>query len=199
MTPQQKYRASAKGKQTRRARELRPEYKVKKREYDATPERRAFVKMRNSSPERRLAEKLRNSRPERKQAQKNRNALPEILERRRLAERENYRSRGSRWLNATTHTVKKRARAANVRCDIAAVRAALLSAPSHCPILGFELTVGAGFKDSSTTVDRFKPELGYVESNITVISLLANRIKTNATAEQVRAVANWMEKMEQRI
>lgn len=68
--------------------------------------------------------------------------------------------------------------------------------PTVCPVLGIEL-----FKDGSKgahtpSVDRIKPELGYVKGNILIISLLANRIKTNATVEQINAVGKFYADLE---
>jgi hypothetical protein len=64
--------------------------------------------------------------------------------------------------------------------------------PEVCPVLGITLVVGTGaIHDASPTLDRRIPGLGYVSGNVAVISFLANRIKTNATAEQIRRVADW--------
>jgi len=63
--------------------------------------------------------------------------------------------------------------------------------PDFCPVLGIKLdrNIGRyGPKDSSPTVDRIKPELGYVKGNIRVISDKANRIKNNASIEEVELV-----------
>lgn len=65
--------------------------------------------------------------------------------------------------------------------------------PEYCPVLGIKLEIGIGVKQfNSPTVDRLIPSLGYVKGNITVISDRANSIKTNATVDQIEAVANWM-------
>jgi hypothetical protein len=50
--------------------------------------------------------------------------------------------------------------------------------------------------DESATLDKFIPELGYTKENCTVISRLANLIKSKATANQVRKVSRWMDKKE---
>lgn len=69
-----------------------------------------------------------------------------------------------------------------------------LKLPDVCPVLGIPLIVSEGRpSDNSPTIDKFIPELGYVKGNIAIISYLANRIKTNATTEQVRKVLEWME------
>ena len=66
--------------------------------------------------------------------------------------------------------------------------------PEFCPVLGIKLAYG-GMKerDSSPSLDKRVPELGYVPGNIAVISHLANRIKNTGTAEQHRRIAEWME------
>ena len=66
--------------------------------------------------------------------------------------------------------------------------------PSHCPVLGIELRAGRGKTlPSSPTLDRLRPELGYVPGNVTVISHLANTIKRDADSATVFRVAQWME------
>jgi hypothetical protein len=46
--------------------------------------------------------------------------------------------------------------------------------------------------DESASLDRFIPSQGYTKENCAVLSMLANNIKTNATAGQVLQVARWM-------
>ena len=65
--------------------------------------------------------------------------------------------------------------------------------PTHCPALGVELKYGGGrFDDATASIDRICPNKGYVKGNVQILSSLANRIKTNATAEQVMLVAIWL-------
>lgn len=66
--------------------------------------------------------------------------------------------------------------------------------PSVCPALGIPLVWGTKNQhDNSPSVDRFDPEKGYVKGNINIISEKANRIKSNATATEIKKVAEWME------
>lgn len=46
----------------------------------------------------------------------------------------------------------------------------------------------------SAHLDRLDPNKGYVIGNVSWISGRANRIKYNATVEELRAVADWMER-----
>jgi hypothetical protein len=70
-----------------------------------------------------------------------------------------------------------------------------MTIPSKCPVLGIPLHRGVGgFCDNSPTLDRFIPELGYVKGNVEVISFRANRIKCDASMDEVTRVCDWMRK-----
>lgn len=62
--------------------------------------------------------------------------------------------------------------------------------PTHCPLLGIPLIRNPQrTSDGSATIDRIDPLLGYVPGNVRVISYKANRIKSNATADELRMLA----------
>ena len=44
----------------------------------------------------------------------------------------------------------------------------------------------------SPSLDRIDPNKGYVKGNVQVISRLANIMKSNASPEELRAFANWV-------
>ena len=69
--------------------------------------------------------------------------------------------------------------------------------PRRCPALGILLRQGAGRRrlDSSPTLDRLNPRLGYVPGNVVVISYLANTIKSNADYRQIGAVYRWLKRL----
>lgn len=63
----------------------------------------------------------------------------------------------------------------------------------RCPVLGIELLVGTGRQGAaSPSLDRIRPELGYIPGNIQVLSLKANAMKSNATPEQLLKFAEWV-------
>jgi hypothetical protein len=45
----------------------------------------------------------------------------------------------------------------------------------------------------SASIDRIRPEKGYVEGNIVIVSVKANQIKGAYTTQDVVLVAKWME------
>jgi hypothetical protein len=73
-----------------------------------------------------------------------------------------------------------------------------MNIPSHCPVLGIPLERNFGNKvssENSPSLDRIIPELGYVKGNVLIISTLANRIKQNATPDQILKVGNFYAKL----
>ena len=65
--------------------------------------------------------------------------------------------------------------------------------PEVCPVLGIPLKWGDGLQESTPSVDRLIPELGYVKGNCKVISMKANRLKSNATVDQFKALIAYVE------
>lgn len=85
---------------------------------------------------------------------------------------------------------RKRARTLNIECSICKDD---IKVPTICPALGIKLEVSDGrVGDSSPSIDRVNPGKGYVPGNIVVISHRANRIKNNATAEELNQIAQWI-------
>ena len=69
-----------------------------------------------------------------------------------------------------------------------------ITIPEYCPILGIKLERGpVQERHNSPSLDRVRPELGYIPGNVAVISYLANRIKSTGTADEHRRIADWMD------
>lgn len=67
-----------------------------------------------------------------------------------------------------------------------------LTMPTHCPVLGISLEMCTEYqRDRSPTLDRIIPGLGYVRGNVIVVSAKANRIKNDATVEEIQQVADF--------
>jgi hypothetical protein len=101
-------------------------------------------------------------------------------------------SRRRRWLRTRPEYemfagARERARRLGLPCTITSADIVI---PKLCPVLKIRLKKGVGrFTDSSPTLDRIRPKLGYVKGNIRVISFRANRIKMNANAKELWLVA----------
>lgn len=69
--------------------------------------------------------------------------------------------------------------------------------PKYCPIIGVELTNTSkeGRVWSNASVDRLDSTKGYTPDNIWIISDLANRMKQNATKEQLILFARGILKL----
>ncbi len=83
--------------------------------------------------------------------------------------------------------VKHRAKKSNIPFNITEKD---IQIPTHCPVLGFELNwnQGKGYHPNSPSLDRIRPELGYVKGNVRVISARANLLKNDATVEELTKV-----------
>ena len=71
-------------------------------------------------------------------------------------------------------------------------------AGSKCPVLGVDMEIsklGSKNNDLTPSIDRIDPKKGYVKGNIIVVSMRANRIKTDATVDEIRKVANFYGKL----
>ena len=66
--------------------------------------------------------------------------------------------------------------------------------PLTCPVLGLTInwmSTGVSGNDSPS-IDRMVPEKGYVRGNVRVISNKANRLKSNASLDELDAIVRYM-------
>lgn len=67
-----------------------------------------------------------------------------------------------------------------------------ITMPEFCPAIGVRLVKGVGIRtDSSPSIDKIVPALGYVRGNVVVVSWKANRIKNDATIAELIRVAKF--------
>ena len=92
------------------------------------------------------------------------------------------------------HAARRRATTKQIEFNLTEEDIAI---PEHCPILGLKLQPVRGVtgRDSSPSLDRIDNSRGYVKGNVAVISFRANTLKNNATADELRAIANFMDQM----
>lgn len=68
-----------------------------------------------------------------------------------------------------------------------------LTFPSHCPVLGIELNYFNNIIcDDSPSLDRINPNIGYIKGNVEIISMKANRIKSNGSLDEILQVATYL-------
>lgn len=101
--------------------------------------------------------------------------------------------RKARRLRPETHMltrVKRRAKERNLAFDLSVTD---IHIPQTCPILGIALFIGDGAAtDNSPELDRIDNSMGYVRGNVHVISRRANRIKSDATADELALIASFL-------
>lgn len=69
--------------------------------------------------------------------------------------------------------------------------------PNLCPVLMIPLIPSsAGHSDNSPSLDRMVPYLGYTKGNVKVISMKANRIKTDANSTEIELVLSYVKSIE---
>ena len=68
--------------------------------------------------------------------------------------------------------------------------------PKVCPIFKKPFVYGIGRQEFSPSLDRIKNVKGYVKGNIVVISWRANKIKSNATVKELKALSDFYNNLE---
>lgn len=88
--------------------------------------------------------------------------------------------------------LKASAKKRNIPFDLTLVDLNNLSYPITCPVLGIPLKFNRGqAEDNSYSIDRIDSSLGYNIDNIIVISLKANKLKNNATNEELQLISEF--------
>lgn len=85
---------------------------------------------------------------------------------------------------------KKRSEAKGIEFDLSLDD---ITIPERCPILGIILSRKVdGKKENSPSLDRRDSSKGYTRDNITVISNRANRIKSDASLQEIEMILKYM-------
>lgn len=115
------------------------------------------------------------------------------LQRERTSEAARTHGRSGQTDFRLLHSARHRARQRGLPCTITIDDCRI---PEICPVLGIPLEPGQGVQhDASPSLDRLHSDGGYTPNNVIVMSKKANTIKSNATSDQVLAVADWMESL----
>lgn len=89
---------------------------------------------------------------------------------------------------------RKRARDMGLEFDL---EESWIKIPERCPLLGIKISFLGRMnnRDSSASVDRIDPRKGYTKDNVWIISYRANRIKNDASVEELGKVFRGLKRM----
>lgn len=97
------------------------------------------------------------------------------------------------WACSAAGGARARAKKFDLACDVDKeyIRSILTD---MCPVFGTPFVwYGKKLNAFSPSLDRIRPELGYVRGNVVVISQRANAIKSDASAEEIAKVLEWLQ------
>ena len=117
--------------------------------------------------------------------------IEKLTEQGKMATHARYALLGDSYKKSMLNRAKARAKAQGVPFDLSVED---IDIPERCPALGIELQYNNGQQggsDNSPSLDKIDPSKGYVKGNVIVVSGLANRIKTNATLDQIKQVYDF--------
>lgn len=93
--------------------------------------------------------------------------------------------------NRLKNSAKKR----NIPFSLTLTELNSLTFPISCPILGIPLNTNKIQSDNSYSIDRIDSSKGYEIDNIIVISWKANRLKNNATSEELNKISQFYQSL----
>ena len=79
--------------------------------------------------------------------------------------------------------------------EFSITKADLEPLPEFCPVLGMRLNYFGGENGpipDAASVDRHDSRIGYIPGNVTVMSARANMLKSNASAEELQMLTEYM-------
>ena len=90
------------------------------------------------------------------------------------------------WEYRLWHGAKSRSKIRGIEFSISLEEVLI---PEHCPILGIKLE--RLDNDTAASLDRIDPTKGYISGNVWVISNKANRMKSDASLEELHKFGKW--------
>lgn len=116
---------------------------------------------------------------------------PEYVKHRNKKDRERRHSNIESYKKAMLSSARSRAKSKNLDFNI---DVSDIELPEVCPLLGIPLSINASNKEFSYSLDRIDSSKGYVKGNVWVISDRANRLKNNATLEELDMLVTNLKK-----
>jgi hypothetical protein len=115
---------------------------------------------------------------------------------------ERIREKKNEWLQIPVNRLKSILNQAKTRCkknqtEFAITVEDLLPIPEYCPVYGIKLNYNGnkgqrGFVNDSPSIDRIDPSKGYIKGNVQIISWRANRIKSDATIQELEQLVTFL-------
>jgi hypothetical protein len=111
-----------------------------------------------------------------------------------IVKKKSYKNKGPdrttrQFIAAIVRSAKTRAEKCGVAFDL---KIEDLVIPETCPVFGIKLVIGNKIANDTPSLDRLVPELGYVMDNVAFVSMKANRLKSNATLQELETLVEWM-------
>lgn len=90
--------------------------------------------------------------------------------------------------------IKSRAKRDGIVFDLTPGDISNLTIPITCPVLGIPLRQERGRQtDNSISIDRIDSTQGYTPDNVVIVSWKVNRLKSNASLEEMRKMVTFYE------
>jgi hypothetical protein len=101
------------------------------------------------------------------------------------------------WCKQIIVSLRRRSEEQNLPFDIDGVYLfSIWPTDNLCPVLKTELLCGQEKNcGPGPSVDKVRPELGYVKGNVRIISYRANRLKCDSTVQELLSVIDYMKAM----
>lgn len=111
-------------------------------------------------------------------------------------QRESRRTDPQKWATDRLSNLKKRAHLKGVPVSIDVNYILSIIPPDMiCPALGVKMEFGSRDPGKTPSIDRIRPECGYVPGNLKIICLKANILKRDCVdPEELRKIASYMER-----
>lgn len=91
---------------------------------------------------------------------------------------------------------KARAKKAGIEFTLTRRDISDMTVPVTCPVLGIPIRMERGRQtDNSLSIDRVDPKRGYTPDNVVFVSWKVNRLKSNATLQEMRQMVEFYEEL----
>lgn len=110
--------------------------------------------------------------------------------------RKEYRNKPEKRIKWMAANAARRARIKGIECTANLSDVLVPLKVTECPCCGICLDYSSGNGHSMTkpSLDRIDPSIGYMEGNLSIICCRCNTIKNNATAAELRMIADYIER-----